>query len=170
MFILTHFDSDKRTTTTRLKAKNAWGHVNVFAHGAGQALAQLDVSYGVDYEPFKDQPPRDYYNLTIQEYFHGRNKSEVTIKSCFNWNNPAGSEHQSGMTLLAIDIPSGYNFEWSEAYKIIKSKVGRGPSGQKHSLPRQRDALLSVLCDVYYLCCKGFSLSMCVCDLLVGGA
>ena len=27
----------------------------VFARGAGQAVAQLDVSYGVDYEPYKDR-------------------------------------------------------------------------------------------------------------------
>ena len=30
-----------------------WGHVNLYAVGAGQAVAQLDVTYGVDYEPFK---------------------------------------------------------------------------------------------------------------------
>lgn len=32
---------------------NVWGHLNLFARGAGQAVAQLDVNYGVDYEPFK---------------------------------------------------------------------------------------------------------------------
>ena len=48
-----------------------------------QAVAQLDVSYGVDYEPFKDQSPYDCFNLTINEYFRGRNKSEIDVKSCF---------------------------------------------------------------------------------------
>ena len=33
--------------------ENVWGHVNLYAVGAGQAVAQLDVTYGVDYEPFK---------------------------------------------------------------------------------------------------------------------
>ena len=28
-------------------------NVNMFARGAGQAVAQLDVNYGVDFEPFK---------------------------------------------------------------------------------------------------------------------
>ena len=37
----------------RLDATNAWGHINIFAKGAGHAVAQLDVNYGVDYEPFK---------------------------------------------------------------------------------------------------------------------
>ena len=36
-----------------IEIKNVWGHVNVFARGAGQAVAQLDVNYGIDYEPFK---------------------------------------------------------------------------------------------------------------------
>ena len=32
------------------------------ATGAGQAVVQLDVNYGIDYEPHKDIPPkvRDY--------------------------------------------------------------------------------------------------------------
>ena len=38
---------------TRIDLENVWGHVNLYAVGAGQAVAQLDVTYGVDYEPFK---------------------------------------------------------------------------------------------------------------------
>lgn len=73
----------------------------------GQAIAQLDVNWGVDYEPFKDHPARDCFNLTIQEYFHGRNKSEITIKSCFSWTLTEESP-TSGMAMLVVDIPSGY--------------------------------------------------------------
>jgi len=61
----------------------------------------------VDYEPFKDHPARDCFNLTIQEYFHGRNKSEITIKSCFSWTLTEESP-TSGMAMLVVDIPSGY--------------------------------------------------------------
>ena len=39
----------------RIDLENVWGHVNLYAAGAGQAVAQLDVTYGVDYEPFKVQ-------------------------------------------------------------------------------------------------------------------
>ncbi len=90
----------------RVDVTNVWGHMNLYAKGAGQAVAQLDLTYGIDYEPFKvkncltietiqsriyttislifqDQPPKDCFNLTIDEFFHGRNKSEITIKSCF---------------------------------------------------------------------------------------
>ena len=48
------------------------------AYGAGQAIAQLDVNWGIDYEPFKDSPgsgpgpasfgtANDCFNLTIEE-------------------------------------------------------------------------------------------------------
>ena len=37
----------------RIDLENVWGHCNLVAHGAGQALAQLDLSYGVDFEPYK---------------------------------------------------------------------------------------------------------------------
>ncbi|CAB4061936.1 unnamed protein product [Lepeophtheirus salmonis] len=40
---------------------NVWGHVNLVAYGAGQALAQLDVNWGIDYEPFKDTPSVDCF-------------------------------------------------------------------------------------------------------------
>jgi hypothetical protein len=39
---------------------------NLFRMLSGQAIAQLDVNWGVDYEPFKDHPARDCFNLTIQ--------------------------------------------------------------------------------------------------------
>ena len=36
-----------------ISVPNVWGHVNLFARGAGQAVAQLDLTYGVDYQPFR---------------------------------------------------------------------------------------------------------------------
>ena len=44
---------DKIARLQRMDIPNVWGHVNLIAHGAGQAIAQLDVNWGVDYEPFK---------------------------------------------------------------------------------------------------------------------
>ena len=55
--------------------------------------------------------------MTVSEFFHGRNKSEVTIETCFSWN-PPGNEN-SGMTMIAVDIPSGYEFEWTAAYDVM---------------------------------------------------
>ena len=95
--------------------------------------AQLDVNWGIDYEPFKDRPgngpgayqygtARDCFNLTIEERFHGRNKSEITIKSCFSWTlTEEGST--SGMAMLIVDIPSGYIMLQPDANRIVKRGV-----------------------------------------------
>jgi len=108
----------------RIDISNVWGHVNLVANGAGQAIAQLDVNWGVDYEPFKDQPATDCFNLTVQEFFHGRNKSEITIRSCFSWTLTTES-NVSGMAMLVVDIPSGYIILQPEANRIVRS--GRVP-------------------------------------------
>ena len=100
---------------------NVWGHVNLIAKGAGQAIAQLDVNWGVDFEPFKDQPATDCFNLTIDEYFHGRNKSEITIKSCFSWTLTDESP-TSGYAMLVVDIPSGYIMLQPDANRIVRNK------------------------------------------------
>ncbi len=103
--------------------------MNLYAHGAGQAVAQLDVTYGVDYEPFKEHPPADCFRLAIKEFFHGRNKSEVTIRSCFSWTLTSEAP-SSGLALLAVDVPTGYVMEQPEANAIVRSGV----------VPEMRDA------------------------------
>ncbi len=106
----------------QLPVPNVWGHVNLVANGAGQAIAQLDVSWGVDYEPFKDQPAKPCFNLTVQEFFHGRNKSEITIRSCFAWTLEEESD-RSGMAMLVVDIPSGYLILQPEANALVRRRV-----------------------------------------------
>ena len=86
---------------------NVWGHVNFQARGAGQAVAQLDVNWGIDYEPKKDHPPVQCFNLTIDETYRGRNKSEIDVRSCFSWTC-TNESMTSGMAMLVVDIPSGY--------------------------------------------------------------
>lgn len=69
-----------------LQIPSVWGHVNVIARGTGQALVQLDVNYGVDYEPLKDQPSQPSFDLRIKEFYSNyRNKSIITIESCFRF-------------------------------------------------------------------------------------
>ena len=86
---------------------NVWGHVAYKATGAGQAVAQLDINAGIDYEPYKDHPPEQCFNLTIRESYHGRNKSEIDVRSCMSWTCTEESS-TSGITMLVVDIPSGY--------------------------------------------------------------
>jgi len=104
----------------KVQIPNVWGHIQFHATGAGQAVAQLDISYGVDYEPFKDQSPMDCFNLTINEFFRGRNKSEIDVKSCFSWTCTNESP-TSGLTMLVVDIPSGYIMLQPDANKVVRS-------------------------------------------------
>ena len=48
-----HITGQNIAKLQRIDIPNVWGHINLVANGAGQAIAQLDVNWGVDYEPFK---------------------------------------------------------------------------------------------------------------------
>ena len=60
-----------------------WGHLNVIGNGAGQAVVQLDVNYGVDTQIGIKQPPVKAFNLTVTEDFQQfRNKSIGRVDVC----------------------------------------------------------------------------------------
>ena len=62
---------------------NVWGHVNVIGRGAGQAVMQLNVEYGIDWEELRDMPSKPYFDLFIDEtYSHFRNKSHIQVRAC----------------------------------------------------------------------------------------
>lgn len=55
----------------------------MIGRGAGQAVIQLKVQYGIDWEEMKDIPKRRYFELHVDEtYSHFRNKSHVTVETC----------------------------------------------------------------------------------------
>jgi hypothetical protein len=100
---------------------NIWGHVVILASGSGQALAQMDVVFGVDNEQFIDSPPEECFTLSIQEAFRGRNKSEIDVKTCFSWTCTHESP-ASGMAMLLVDMPSGYIMQ--QVMLLINSFLG----------------------------------------------
>ena len=91
-------------------------------------MVQLDTNHGVDYEPNKDIPPKECFNLTIEEFpdIRSRNKSEIIVKSCFAWLCTDESP-VSGMAMLEVDIPSGYimlQVSWKQAFaKFLRFKI-----------------------------------------------
>ena len=99
--------SDGISQLRQISIPNVWGHVNIVASGSGQALAQMDVVFGVDHENFIDSPPEECFTLTVSESFRGRNKSEIDVNTCFSWTCTEESQ-ASGMAMLIIDMPSGY--------------------------------------------------------------
>jgi hypothetical protein len=99
--------SDEISKLNQITIPNVYGLVNVMARGSGQALVQMDVVFGVDYDGFLDTPPEECFTLDVYETFRGRNKSEIDVRSCFSWTCTHEGE-ASGMVQLVIDMPSGY--------------------------------------------------------------
>ncbi|XP_069979705.1 CD109 antigen [Penaeus vannamei] len=90
--------------------ENVWGHINLIAKGSGQAVAQLDVSWGVDVLRFIEQPHKKYFDLSVVERYHQfRNKSLITTTVCAQWLATEDS-HTSHAALVEIEIPTGYIF------------------------------------------------------------
>ena len=71
---------------------------------------------------FQDKPPQECFSLEINEAYGGRNKSEITIESCFKWILTSEAS-RSGMAMLVVDIPSGYVLEQSSANQIVRSQT-----------------------------------------------
>jgi len=122
--ITKNFEISKTGISTGLSVDipNVWGHVNLFARGRGQALAQLDLTYGVDYEHHRDVAPKDCFDLKIKEFYYGRNKSEIVTRSCFRWKCTDENDI-SGMAMLVVDIPTGYIMLQPDANKVVRSNV-----------------------------------------------
>ena len=102
---------------------NVWGTMTLDAKGAGQAVAQLDVNWSVDYETFKDVAPKQCFDLTIDERLRGRNSSEIDVLSCFSWTCTEDSD-TSGMAMLVMDIPSGYVMQQVSLFTYFYSVKG----------------------------------------------
>ncbi|KAF6214650.1 hypothetical protein GE061_009393 [Apolygus lucorum] len=112
-----------------IQMKRVWGHVNVIGRGAGLALVQLHISYGVDVVSLLDAPSTKSFGLTIREFYSSdRNKSAITIEACTKWLNDWPPS--SGSAVLEVDVPTGYFLVESEAEQIIR----------KNAHPSLRDA------------------------------
>ena len=59
--------------------------MNVVGTGAGQAVVQLDLSFGIDREDLKDTPPVKAFDLVVKENAiqAARNKSIIHVEACF---------------------------------------------------------------------------------------
>ncbi|XP_042874715.1 CD109 antigen-like [Penaeus japonicus] len=97
-----------------------WGHVNLVAEGAGQAVAQLEVSWGVDLERYLKRPARKYFDLEVTEtYPHFRNKTLITTTACARWvaEDVSSTSHAA---MLEIDMASGYILPQPNANAAVK--------------------------------------------------
>ena len=65
-----------------LQLNNIYGHISVVGHGSGQALVQLDYSYGVDLAHQLDFPPVNSFEFNVYSQFYGRNNSHLRFTAC----------------------------------------------------------------------------------------
>ncbi|KAL7646788.1 UNVERIFIED_CONTAM: hypothetical protein RMT77_002043 [Armadillidium vulgare] len=111
-----------------------WGLVSVIGRGAGQAILQLDVGYGVDWYGVRKRPPVNAFDMTVRERFSiFGNKSIADIEICARWIN-LKERNNSAATVIEIENPTGYVVYQLDAEKTIKI-------AQKSSFPSIRDVI-----------------------------
>ncbi|XP_043245415.1 CD109 antigen-like [Amphibalanus amphitrite] len=114
--------------THRLDFENVWGHLNVIGNGAGQAVVQLDVNYGVDTQIGIKQPPVKSFNLTVTEDFKQfRNKSIGVVDVCARWVYLEEGP-QSGSAVLEIENPTGYVLYQPDGDAVVREAQRTGVS------------------------------------------
>lgn len=104
--------------------ENIWGHISVVGHGSGQALVQLDYSYGVDYEPQLDYPPVPAFDFTVTSKFFGRNNSHLLVTTCQRWTDTEESP-TSGVAVVEVHLPSGYYVMQDYLIDLVNSRTIR---------------------------------------------
>ncbi|XP_069960338.1 CD109 antigen-like [Cherax quadricarinatus] len=107
-----HISIDNSSTSSlhSFELENVWGHVNLVAKGSGQAIAQLEVTWGVDVLEFIEQPHKKYFEFSVLEKYHQfRNKSIITTTVCARWLATEDG-HTSSAALMEVEVPTGYMF------------------------------------------------------------
>ena len=121
-----------------MQVPNPWGHVLLTSRGAGQALAQLTMTWGVDVTKELEQPARDFFSLRVSEYHHvPRNKSRITTTVCAQWTatDVSATSHSA---MVEVEIPSGYSIHLPILNEVVKeAKALNG------SFPQLSDALVT---------------------------
>ncbi|XP_045132663.1 CD109 antigen-like [Portunus trituberculatus] len=103
---------------------NIYGHISVVGHGSGQALVQLDYSYGVDLAHQLDFPPVNSFEFSVYSQFYGRNNSHLRFTACQRWTYTEESE-TSGVAVVEMHLPSGYYVMQDDLIRLVQSRQVR---------------------------------------------
>ncbi|XP_023235311.1 CD109 antigen-like [Centruroides sculpturatus] len=114
-----HINKNNLIKLQKFQIQNAWGPVIVKAQGSGIACVQLSSQYNVDWQHLQTPPPVKAFALNIRPYSHGRNNSHITFHSCQKWIN--NESYISGMTVLEVQVPTGYIIQQQTLDKYVKS-------------------------------------------------
>ncbi|KAK3877542.1 hypothetical protein Pcinc_017750 [Petrolisthes cinctipes] len=103
-----------------IKVPRPWGHVSLEAKGSGQAVAQLEMTWGVDLPRYLRKAPRKYFDLRVTETFpFSRNKSIIATRVCVRWaaEDLSASSHAA---FLEVDVATGYFLSQPESNKAVR--------------------------------------------------
>ncbi|XP_069950501.1 CD109 antigen [Cherax quadricarinatus] len=102
-----------------MEVPRPWGHVYLVAKGSGQAVAQMEVSWGVDLERFLKKPARKYFDLSVSETYHFRNKTLINTQVCARWA-AVDVSRTSHAALLEVEVATGYDLYQPHANKFVR--------------------------------------------------
>ncbi|XP_076358221.1 CD109 antigen-like isoform X2 [Tachypleus tridentatus] len=115
-----HIGDDSLSKFQSIQIPNGWGAVIVKVQGFGRAIVQLSSQYNVDSPKLLTSPPVNAFSLLVRGHFFGRNSSHITFQTCQRWTNQAESQ-ASGLTVLEMDIPTGYEVLQCELDSYVQS-------------------------------------------------
>lgn len=108
------------TNLRTLQVARPWGHVYLMARGSGQAVAQLEVTWGVDLDRFLKKSARKYFDLNVTEtYSYFRNKTVIDITCCFRWTALDVSP-TSHATLMEVEVATGYYLSQADSNRMVR--------------------------------------------------
>ncbi|CAK9297747.1 unnamed protein product [Gordionus sp. m RMFG-2023] len=107
-------------TFQRVAIPNVWGSLKVTATGRGLALFQLRVSKNIDWREYQRTPPVDSFQLTHLMTSRGFNSSILDYHICSRWTL-LSERPKSGMSVIEIDIPSGYIVHQTDLDNYVNS-------------------------------------------------
>ncbi|XP_052062550.1 CD109 antigen-like [Mytilus californianus] len=102
---------DNYTNLEQASIPNVYGQASVTALGIGRAMLQLTTTVNVEWEEKVRETVdfQTFYDLYLDDEpkFSGRNNSILTLHPCVSWVYQTRSK-QAGLSVLEIDVPSGY--------------------------------------------------------------
>ncbi|XP_063921503.1 pregnancy zone protein-like isoform X2 [Zophobas morio] len=114
------FNEENRLISQNTVLKKANSSVEISIHGQGCILTQAVHSYFVKHITSSESFKLDVEILPLSKIDRC---SIATISTCFSYN---GTDHQSNMAVLEIDLPTGYEADRTSLYKLVEKDKTTG--------------------------------------------
>lgn len=95
-----------------IELPSASGTLTVTGNGHGIGMLQVGVTYNVD-----KAPPDSSFDFVLKVLKESNN--EIELEACSKWTE---KDQESGMAVMDIEIPSGFELDWDKVQKILSEK------------------------------------------------